>query len=165
MAKVFLLMGKIASGKTFLADKIVEKESAILLSSDELMLTIFDNCLGEKHDETQNKIHNYLYATSEKLLRNNINVILDFGFWTKKSRDNAKTFFEKIDCEVVRIYTDYTFEERLELLNKRNEKLKNSTKREFIVSKEMCERFDKKFDLLSEGDYEIKMTKEEVSKF
>ena len=48
---VTVLCGPVAAGKTFLAQRL-GREGALVLSCDEMMLTLFDRCLGpEHHDE------------------------------------------------------------------------------------------------------------------
>lgn len=51
MAKIIAICGKICCGKTYYANQIKEKEKAVILSCDELTKDLFDNDLGEKHDE------------------------------------------------------------------------------------------------------------------
>lgn len=43
MPKVILICGKIASGKSFYAIKIKNKEKVIILNTDELTFALFDN--------------------------------------------------------------------------------------------------------------------------
>ena len=64
MNKVILLCGKICSGKSTYAEKIIQKEKAVLLSCDELMLAIFDPLLGDKHDIISDRVQKYLYQKS-----------------------------------------------------------------------------------------------------
>ena len=52
MAEVILLCGKIAVGKTTYAAYLQRNRNAVVLSCDELMLSLFDSCLGDKHDDT-----------------------------------------------------------------------------------------------------------------
>ena len=61
MGKVFILCGKIASGKTTYASKLKSERKAVILSHDDLMLTLFDNCLGDKHDDMINRFSKYFY--------------------------------------------------------------------------------------------------------
>ena len=50
MAKVYLICGKICSGKTTYAEKLCAENDAVLLSVDEMTLTVFGQNCGEKHD-------------------------------------------------------------------------------------------------------------------
>ena len=83
MAKIMLLCGRIASGKSRLADALRVQESAVVLSCDELMLTLraagdFDALAGRAKD--------YLCTLAQRLVRMDVSVILDFGFWSRAER-------------------------------------------------------------------------------
>ena len=67
MAKLIAICGKICSGKTFYANQIKAKENAIILSCDELTKELFDNDLGDKHDEMAVRIWNYFKSKSVEL--------------------------------------------------------------------------------------------------
>ena len=50
MPEVILLCGKICSGKTTYAQRLRTEKNAVILSCDELMLTLFPQGAGEHHD-------------------------------------------------------------------------------------------------------------------
>ena len=101
MAKVFMLCGKIASGKSVYAKKLCRQENAVMLSVDELVLSILGNDLGDKHDEITNRIQAYLFDKSAEIIHAGTSVLLDWGFWTKEKRRAARAFYESrgIVCE------------------------------------------------------------------
>lgn len=101
MAKIIAVCGKICCGKTFYAKQIQKKESAVILSCDELTKELFDNNLGEKHDEMAVKIQNYMKNKSVEFVNINCSVILDWGFWSAESRKNLSEFYrsQNIVCE------------------------------------------------------------------
>ncbi len=92
MAKIIAICGKICSGKTYYANKIKNGENAVILSCDELTKALFDNDLGEKHDEMTMRIRSYLQNKSVELVAAGCNVILDWGFWTRESREQLSEF-------------------------------------------------------------------------
>ena len=102
MAKALLICGKIASGKSVYAERIKRQENAVLLSVDELVLSVLGSDLGEKHDEITARIQAYLFANSVEIIRAGTNVLLDWGFWTKAKRQAARAFYESrgIACEL-----------------------------------------------------------------
>ncbi len=120
MAKVFLICGKICSGKTTYAEKLAGKESAVILSSDELMLSLFDPLLGEKHDEISRRANAYLMELAVKIAQAGTSVILDWGFWTRGGRLEAAAFFRDkgVECEwhYVRV-SDEQWERNIEKRN------------------------------------------------
>ena len=101
VAKIIALCGKICSGKSTYAEKIRKDYNAVVLSADVLMLSLFDEHLGENHDGIDRKVTAYLYLMAENIIRTNTNAILDFGFWTHKTRQNTRLYFKdkNIDME------------------------------------------------------------------
>lgn len=100
MSKVTLICGKICSGKTTLANKIRAEEGGVLLSCDELMLRLFPKGAGDMHDEIAGRVKAYLYSKAEELLANGVDVILDWGFWTRRERDYVNNFFRERGAHV-----------------------------------------------------------------
>ena len=130
MSKVYLICGRICCGKTTYSKKICAEKNAILLSVDEIMLSLFDQCCGEElHLEYEKRIKNHLFDKSLEIIEKGFNVVLDWGFWTKDERNATKDFYKSrnIDCELHYIeIDDETWEYQL---NKRNnEVLENKTK-------------------------------------
>lgn len=120
MAKVMLICGKIASGKSVYAKKLCEEENAVLLSVDELVLSILGSDLGEKHDEITQRVQAYLFAKSLEMIKVGSNVLLDWGFWTKERRSAARRFYESrgIACEFHYVDTpDEVWHRNIEIRN------------------------------------------------
>lgn len=61
MAKVFLICGRICSGKSTYAKKLAEAQNAVILSADEIMLAVFGQDSGQKHDVYVKRVRTYLY--------------------------------------------------------------------------------------------------------
>lgn len=99
--KVIAICGKICSGKSYYANILKEKENAVTLSCDELTNIIFNNDLGNKHDEISSRIKQYLMQKAIDIVKTNTNVILDWGFWSKNERTFINQFFntKNIKCE------------------------------------------------------------------
>ena len=101
MAKVIMLCGKIASGKSVYAKRICKQENAVMLSVDELVLSILRGDLGENHDQITDRIQAYLFEKSVEIINAGTNVLLDWGFWTRERRSAARAFYRarEIKCE------------------------------------------------------------------
>ncbi len=95
MAKVILICGKICCGKSYYANQLKTRENAVILSCDEMTSILFDNDLGDRHEQMIIKIKDYLLKKSVELVKANCNVILDWGFWTKKERDLTRKYFNE----------------------------------------------------------------------
>lgn len=121
MAKVIMSCGKICSGKSTYAKQQHIKNHAVILSVDEITLALFDQHIGDKHDAYVEKIEKYLFDKSVEIIETGINVILDWGFWTKEERTYAREFYRarRIDCEIH--YIDISDEIWQERLQKRNQ--------------------------------------------
>lgn len=134
MSKVYLICGKICSGKTTYAKELCVENNAVLLSVDEIMLSLFDQCCGpELHQEYERRIKNYLFTKSLEIIEKGFDVVLDWGFWTMEERESVKEFYKSrtIDCELHYIeISDETWEQQL---NKRNKEiLENKTKAYYL---------------------------------
>ena len=101
MSKVIAICGKICCGKSYYAAKLKEKENAVILSCDELTKDLFDNDLGEKHDEMAQRIWAYFKKKSVELVKAGCTVILDWGFWSRANRESLQEYFrvQEIPCE------------------------------------------------------------------
>lgn len=120
MAKVMLLCGKIASGKSVYAEKLKREENAVVLSVDELVLSVLGGDLGDKHDEITDRVQRYLFAKSLEIVAGGTSVILDWGFWTGEKRKAARDYYVRcgVPCEFHYIDTpDEVWRRNIELRN------------------------------------------------
>ncbi len=104
MAKVMLLCGKIASGKSFYCKRLLEASPAVLLSVDDLTSRTGD--LGELHDAVSAAAQDYLLDRAAAIAQAGVDVILDWGFWTQESRRAATAFFRQRDIQTEWHYID-----------------------------------------------------------
>ena len=93
MPNVYLMCGKICSGKSTRAQILREQFHAVVLSVDEITLALFGQNAGDQHDTYVERAEAYLYRKSLEILETGINVVLDWGFWTKAERDEARQFY------------------------------------------------------------------------
>lgn len=121
MPKVIALCGKICSGKTFYANKIKEEKNAVILSTDEATFYLMDNEQGERYDDFAKRVNEYLMKKAIDIVRAGANVILDWGFWSKKERINLTNYYKKCNIPVEWHYVDVTQEKWQDLIKKRNE--------------------------------------------
>ena len=102
VAKVIMTCGKICCGKSTYARKLKEKLNAVILSVDELMLSLFPDGIGEMHDTYALRTEQYLLALSLQILKTGADVILDWGLWTREQRIRIKNFYSdrRIEYEI-----------------------------------------------------------------
>ncbi len=94
MSKVILICGKIASGKSYYAKSLKEKENAVIFSTDEATFDLIHNEQGEFYNIFAERVNNYLRKKAAEVASAGCNVILDWGFWTKKGRKEITDFFK-----------------------------------------------------------------------
>ena len=143
---VIALCGKIAAGKTTYAERLRREQGAVLLSCDDLLLTLFDSCLGERHDETVVRCSDYLHRLAVQLAEAGNTVVLDFGYWTKQARKTARDFFAAKNISFSMVWLVCEESVRLLRLKQRNERLKKEPRRTFIIDEEKRIRLDDKFE-------------------
>ena len=146
MAKIYILCGKIASGKTTYAKELKKTMKAVILSHDDLMLKLYDGCLGSNHDEAVRRISDYFYNLAEELIALDTNVIFDFGYWTKSERLYAKEYFSDKGIDIEVHYLKTSDSQRFKWLDHRNRSLAEATSRVYIIENNLRETLDKKFE-------------------
>ncbi len=141
MAKVILICGKICCGKSTYAKELFRQNKAVLLSVDEIMLSVLGPYLGDRHDLYGARTQKYLYEKSVEILETGIDVILDWGFWTKESRESARAFYaaRNIPCEFHYIdICDETWQARL---TKRNDAVSENEVNAYFVDENLAAKF------------------------
>lgn len=146
MAKVFLICGKICSGKSTYSEKLKKEINGVVLSCDELMLTLFDEQLGDKHDDIVKKCSAYLYYLAQEIIHTNTNVILDWGSWTKEGRKNTIEFFKSKNIEVEMHYIKVDEKTWSAQIEKRNLLAKEGKIKCYYVDENLKEKSGKMFE-------------------
>lgn len=155
MAKVFLICGKICCGKTTYAEKLCAENNAILLSIDEITLALFGQHCGDKHDEYVERTEKYLLNKSLELIQKDINVVLDWGFWTKAERLAVKEFYESRNTECELHYIDVSDEIWKYRLNKRNNAVLAEETSAYYVDDNLAAKFASIFEVPSEDEIDV----------
>ncbi|ODT14767.1 MAG: hypothetical protein ABS35_33625 [Kaistia sp. SCN 65-12] len=98
MATLHLMVGLPGSGKTTLARKLEVEFAALRLTVDEWHVRLFGNDIHDDSDDADFAVHNdrhsaieaLLWETAQRALTLGVDVILDFGFWTRRERDELR---------------------------------------------------------------------------
>ena len=152
MAKVFLICGKICCGKSTYARRLCTENRAVLLSVDEIMLAVFGLYAGDKHDEYTEKIQKYLFEKSVEIIRGGINVVLDWGFWSKVQRSAAREFYTARDIEYEFCCLDVSDEVWKERIAHRNQLVLKGEDVAYIIDQNLAAKFAGLFELPSESE-------------
>lgn len=92
---VYLICGKICSGKTFYARQLKAAGSAVILSTDEATYDLIENAQGEFYNEFARRVNRYLMKKAAEISRAGADVILDWGFWTRADRAEISSFLSE----------------------------------------------------------------------
>ena len=146
MAKVYLICGRVCSGKSTYAMEMVKKHHAVLLSSDEITLALFGQHCGDMHDDYVERAQRYLFHKSLEILAQGIPVVLDWGFWTKEERDEARAFYGEKGIEYEFHYIDVTDEEWHRRLQKRNAAVEKEEVSAYFIDENIARKFGAIFE-------------------
>lgn len=155
MPKVFLTCGKICSGKSTYANKLQITNKAILLSVDEITLALFGRDAGENHDTYVERTEKYLFEKSIEIIETGINVVLDWGFWTKTERDFAKEFYRSQGIDYEFHYIDISDETWQRNLEKRNAEILSGKTSAYYVDEELAKKFGVIFEKPDKSEIDI----------
>ena len=155
MPKVYLICGKICSGKSTYAEQLRVKNNAVLLSTDEITLALFGQHCGDKHDDYVERTQNYLFNKSLALIEVGVNVILDWGFWLKEERDYAREFYNSRNIECEFHYIDISDETWKVRLKKRNNAIIDGETTAYYIDVNLAEKFGVMFEEPNEDEIDV----------
>ena len=118
--KVIATCGIICSGKSSYANILKEKRGAVILSIDDMTLTLFPEGAGEMHDTYVLRAEQYLLRLSLQILNAGMEVILDWGLWTREHRDRIRSFYQERGIPFEIHYLKISPEEWQRRIRKRN---------------------------------------------
>lgn len=124
---IYLLCGLPGSGKTTYAEKL-ENESTVRLTLDEKLFETFGKDFpGEKYAEYEEQTKDAVKQKAEELVKEGKSVIVDFGFWKKKERDEYRAWAENLGTIPKLLYFKATPDELIKRVSGRNTKLDGHT--------------------------------------
>ena len=129
MPTLHLMVGLPCSGKTSLAKKLGQENSALRFTPDEWHTRLFGLDLEdfEAHNARHDLIEKILWDVAARALSLGVNVILNFGFWAKKEHDMFRARASKLGAACQIHYLNVSIAELLERLKLRNASLPAGT--------------------------------------
>lgn len=115
MAKIYLICGKICSGKSYYC-------SGVILSPDEATYDLIKNEQGEFYNIFCDRLLKYLNKKAVEIVNAGVNVIYERGLWDKTERNKVKQFFRENNIETELHYihvSDYIWKKQIEERNNR----------------------------------------------
>jgi predicted kinase len=92
MAVLHLMVGLPGSGKTTWARAIAAETGAVRFTPDEWHIRLFGADFPHPdHDRRHDAVEAIMWDMAEVLLERGLDVILDFGFWSRAERDDFRS--------------------------------------------------------------------------
>jgi predicted kinase len=150
MATLHLLHGFTGSGKTTFARKLERELSALRFTPDEWIVQLYGNNPPEEDfPEYLERVTNLIWQLTMQLLRSDRDVILDFGFWSRSSRDEARSKALSVGA-LVKLYSISCAEETMrQRLLKRSADLPVGA---LLIDENAIQLFKERFEPLAEDE-------------
>lgn len=144
MATLFLICGLPGAGKTTLARELEVSENALRLCPDEWIAAILANPEDiSELDRLRSPIEAIQWDVAKRAMSLGMNVILEWGFWSKQERDFYRTEARSLGASVRLHYLEAELDELWVRLEKRNSNLPSGT---FKVTRENLEEWSRLFE-------------------
>ncbi|PZD71554.1 hypothetical protein C1752_06174 [Acaryochloris thomasi RCC1774] len=99
MATLHLLHGFTGAGKTTFARKLEHDLPAVRFTLDEWMVRLYGHNPPEAcFVDYSKRVTDLIWHVATQLLEVEQDVILDFGFWSRASRDNARSLAQAVNA-------------------------------------------------------------------
>lgn len=135
-----IVQGFIGVGKTTYSKWLVSQTGEIRFNADEYCEENFPKQdLEGNWDACFSQAISNLYVEAEKHLKAGRNVILDFGFWDKKSRDYARSLADGAGADFQHLYLDTPDDIPLDRIKMRSGVIADRNFQNFYKLKELFE--------------------------
>ena len=153
--KVIMTCGKICSGKSTLAQKLRLEYKAVILSVDDITLALLGQDPGGKLDGYVEKLKAYFFEKSVEITETGTNVVLDWGFWKKAERDQARKYYTDRGIAFEFHYIDISDEEWERRLKKRNAEVTAGRTSAYYVDDGLKAKFASMFEPPDESETDV----------
>jgi len=135
MTTLHVMVGLPGSGKTTLARRLEAEHAALRLTPDEWHVRLFGNDVHDASDEADFAVHGVRHdavealqwETAARVLALGIDVVLDFGLWSRRERDDFRARARALGADFRIHFADASEEELLERIRLRNAHLPPGT--------------------------------------
>lgn len=137
-----MMVGLPGAGKTSWARRLEEERKAVRLTPDEWMDALFNtNDADGRRWVLESEL---LWGVAARLLRLEVNVILDYGCWSEEERDLFRTRAEELGASTEMVVLDLPFDVLWERLDRRNADLPKAT---FAISRDELAEWSTRFEV------------------
>ena len=156
MAKVMLLCGKVCCGKSWHARRMAQEAQAVILSVDEITRGLFPDGLGDMHDAVSARVRAYLLGKAKEIAGCGTNVILDWGFWTRAMRQEAREGLAGAACEWY--YIDIPDDRWEENIRRRNAHANDPGSLDYYVDEGLKNKCLSLCEIPGDDEYDVRLT-------
>ncbi len=148
MPTIHLMHGFVGSGKTTYAKQLERELGAFRFTHDEWMVRLYGVASpAEKFTEYWKRVEELIWKVAARALELGHDVILDFGFWTRASRDDARQRAKDLGVDVVLYLLDCPEELMRARVQQRTAELPEGT---FWINDAAFEDFKSRFQPLQD---------------
>ncbi len=162
MAEVYLICGMICSGKSRYAQKLRAERDALILSTDEITLSLPQDAIRDCFDRVSDGVNTYLMNKSLEVLAAGVDVILDWGFWTKEKRDEIREFYRSRGVKFRFCYIDVNSETLALNVSDRNRKVEAGETAAFYVDEGLAKKCSDLFEVPSPEEIDVRIDNRRV---
>jgi len=156
MGKVFLICGKICSGKSYYAKTLKEKNNAVILSTDEATFELINNEQGEFYNIFASRVNNYLRKKAVEICKAGANVILDWGFWTQNDRADISDYMKSNGVSFEWHYIDVADDIWKKNIDERNQRIEaGNGGSDFYVDDGLLNKLISLFEIPGEDEIDV----------
>lgn len=153
MATLHLMVGLPGSGKTTEAIKLEQQYNALRFTPDEWQYFLFGHDISDpEHDKRHTQIEELMWEIAVRVLKAGVDVILDFGFWSKAERDEFQQKAHSMGANFKIHYMDVPNDIIWERLSARNQLAGDNAV--FFVGKEEFEEWSNLFEIPTKEELE-----------
>ncbi len=153
MAKIYFICGFIGSGKTTYSTQLAESTSAFRFSMDEWMIPLYGEHMQRDVFDARLAVLQGLFKDAAlQMLNLGVSVIFDFGFWSKKDRDEFNDWASQQSIQSEMHYLDVSVEVCRERATLRNAKLEGKS---YEMTPDMLDLFWSWFEVPSDENVVI----------
>ena len=149
MASAHLIHGFLGVGKTTLARQLERSIPAIRFSHDEWMTRLYgDDPPVEHFAELYRRVCQQVEEVWPRCLELGLNVVLDFGFWTRQERDVVRARIAAMGAQACLYRLTYSEIESWRRIDKRNTDLQGS----LYIARNTFELLKSRFEPLGDDE-------------
>ncbi len=127
VATLFLTCGLQGAGKTTLAKRLEAERPALRLTSDEWLHELYSGLTAEELEPFRGTVEQLQWSVTVRALELGCDVVLDWGLWSRRGRDELRTEAQALGARVVLCLLDPSRDELWDRLSRRNATLPAGT--------------------------------------